>query len=223
MLLRFTGLRGQRGLTPGKVYDVAEILEHPTHLMVREPGTSAWPAPGEDGFGLECDEVESCGKPIEIVSCGYEYVDFLINSVGFVVTDAPSVEALRAFRNFERGLDDYPLEAESIAQWRARCEIRNFEREASAIYGAWNSKVHMPEVFIGPKPFYPLEPWPFVAVCYSCDHIVRCDATRTEVARILAEFADALEIAAPPAEQLQLSYWAGDGRPRLNCLYAEPH
>jgi hypothetical protein len=64
-----------RLVVAGRSYEVAEILEHPGHVMVRKPD-GKWPKPGEWYFAMHADEYfESPRQGIPAFSCGFEYVD----------------------------------------------------------------------------------------------------------------------------------------------------
>jgi len=64
-----------RHIVAGRRYEIAEILEHPGHVMVQKPN-GRWPIPGEPYFAMHPDEYfESPKRSIPAVSCGYDYVE----------------------------------------------------------------------------------------------------------------------------------------------------
>src|SRR5512143_3076783 len=79
----------------GKAYEVAEIYEMEGHLMVREPGATEWPRPGSYRFGWHPDYFETSAEPIPIVSCGFEYNEFLTDFFGVILNRPPHIECVR--------------------------------------------------------------------------------------------------------------------------------
>jgi hypothetical protein len=64
-----------RYVTVGQFYEVAEILEHPYHIMIRKPN-GKWPRPGDPFFAWHPDEYfESPPTGIPALSCGYQHED----------------------------------------------------------------------------------------------------------------------------------------------------
>src|SRR4051794_38180901 len=77
----------------GRKYDVTEIAEWPFHAMVRKPN-GEWPEPCERWFGWHPEEwFASPRKGLEILSCGYAYVE--IHGYGVVI---PSSKCRRISR-----------------------------------------------------------------------------------------------------------------------------
>jgi len=62
-----------KDIVVGKYYEVAEILEHPGHAMLRKPN-GKWPKPGDPYFAWHADELfESPPNGIPAFSCGYDH------------------------------------------------------------------------------------------------------------------------------------------------------
>ena len=64
-----------RHVMVGRTYEIAEILEHPGHVMARKPN-GKWPRPGEWYFAMHPEEYfEAPLTGIPAFSCGYALVE----------------------------------------------------------------------------------------------------------------------------------------------------
>jgi hypothetical protein len=117
-MMRLRCVRGGYGspFREGEVYDVAEVMEHPRHAMVRRPG-GRWPKPGERWFGWHPEEwFASPPGGLEIVSCGYEYRE--VNCFGVVIPASRYRRVPRFESRLARVMEGLP---ESMGYlWRAR-------------------------------------------------------------------------------------------------------
>ena len=195
-------------LVVGQTYDVAEIYEVPYHLMVRRPGEKRWPVPGDLMFGWHPELFEPTTTPIEICSCGYEYVDLLCDKLGVVMSEPEVVEWCRTFQR-ATSCDDVSSWSGDPAELHRMHEI--FDQAYEEL------PLGSPDMYVCDDLFFPEDEiaCPFAALYHSTQTLLHCDVKRTEASEMLRRF---LALAGlPPKEPqiLQVTYFRGNGQPRL--------
>jgi len=199
----------------GKIYEVAEIYEHPGHVMVRAPGATKWPKPGDPTFNWHpCEVFEPTNEPIEILSCGYAYEDYCNDMFGVVIDNPSDVARLKhltdelQFRYELEDLDDYQT-------WRNQFALHLPLWLAEAWYELETSSTNPDVAYFTNLIFGDGLKWLFVAVGFHYREMVTSDMRKAEAAQEVVGYLAKLRIQCPIPDHLSLQFWAGDGSPRL--------
>lgn len=197
------------------MYDVAEILEEPGFLMVRAPGSSTWPSPGDTLFSIDPYLFDPVTTPIEILSCGYQRVTYLNGKLGCLFSEKSDIDALEQARVDLKDVDT-PQAGESFDDWRARAAQNLSDPLATYLYSLGDGPLFEPEVLIyvgvvAPKCL----PRRLGAVLYDCTALVRWDIGRLGAERRISEFLGSLGVRVGRIGMLDTVFWIGNGAPRL--------
>lgn len=215
MLLKFLGHKHPTPFEVGEVYDVAEIFEMPMHVMVRRPGEERWPVPGSPWFGWHPDELfERTDKPIEIISCGFFYNEYLSEFYGVLVRDAGHIETLRKLKELEY---ECPDNEDEVAAWEARVAAEFSVDVARALsrlddslicceFGVFDNVFLAEEAGIGPSVGFA-----------GCDLVAmgRMEISKALVRRTIEEFLEPLGIRGLEPRDHACGFWQGPGGRRL--------
>jgi hypothetical protein len=197
-------------LVIGEKYEVAEIFEMDGHLMVRKPGQTRWPAPGEDGFGVHPEWFEYVDEPIPILSCGYEYNDTLCNYFGVLLDQPEHIEIVRALRRLEGPDDDQTFET-----WNAR-EGAGFPEDAARALFDWLT--NYPYDFGWVSEALLVDPpvnVPFAFMGAYGDAVFRMDVRHADLKSCIDRVLRGFGIRDVEAGVIDCSYWRGTGKGRL--------
>lgn len=231
MLLKFIGENEGSGsagaqcpFVVGEAYEVAEIFEHPWHLMVRNPGDAQWPKPGDPEFGWHPEFFVRTDKPIPIVACGYVYQDYLSDCFGVLLDDPEDVARVRGYDELEDVVVDrhekpWPQENESYDEWHARVGHEYPGLLAQCVYGLENLAIGVPAVQITDDVFLADAEGirvPFATVVYGTQQMVNYDVSNSVAQQRITALLRCLSIDARPARLLRnVAWWARDENPRL--------
>jgi hypothetical protein len=198
----------------GEMYEVAMIHEDPGYVMIKSPGSDAWPKPGDPGFAYSFDLFERPSTPWEIATCGYDNVTYLCEQFGIMTTDPAEVAIVAAAKREFETLSDYPEEKESFSDWQKRCAAGVAEALAQWIYDVCSSGINPPDISVFDDIVWPAElRGSLAAVGYYLEHIVYWNLRASEVAPILTRFAKVIGIREVVPQRLDEWFWVPSRMP----------
>ncbi len=230
MLLKFLGENNDSGpvgkncpFVIGEAYEVAEIFEHPWHIMLRKPGDTDWPRPGDPMFGWHPDFFERTETPIPIISCGYVYADHMSDCFGVLLDDPEAIAKVQKFEEIEDAIVDqhdiaWVMDEEDYESWHTRMGHMYPNPVARCVYDLEQSPIGTPAIHI-PENVHLTEHGlylPFATVAYSTQEMVEHDVSNSQAQNNINTFLKSLSIGPHPARILyDVAWWSIDEKPRL--------